>query len=133
MSLAGRFFPSTMRMVSELRLAIIAGSATPGPGCRQGAGAGARRARGARVGRGSRFHFIHPRPGPLCGDSAPAAQSATGTPGSGRGGPGPRRSLAAWGDGAGLVLPLRTQKLQASRAPGPSKHSLGAGAPTARF
>lgn len=78
MSLAGRFFPSTMRMDSELRLAIAdprrgvlarGNRVQPAAGGRAGAALGARGAGRAGLGRqargrGNRFHFIHPPPPP---------------------------------------------------------------------
>lgn len=114
MSLAGRFFPSTMRMDSELRLAIVGprlrvpaggvgrqGPAQRAAGGRARAGLGAQGAGrvgpwgagGLLRGRRNRFHFIHPRPRPTCGGHCTqAGQSAAGA-GSGCG--------AYWPPGAG--------------------------------
>ena len=114
MSLAGRFFPSTMRMDSELRLAIAGprrgvlgqGSRTPGfsaaAGRRAGEGAldwaqegGGPREAGevnAEVGKSSPLHSPPPPPH-VRGHSARTDQSAAGAPQGGRGRPEPRRSL----------------------------------------
>lgn len=92
MSLAGRFFPSTMRMDSELRLAIAGprrgvlsqGSRTPGSSAAAGRRAEERALDWAQEGGGPRgvgevnagageSRPLHspPRPRPTCGDTAP--------------------------------------------------------------
>lgn len=93
MSLAGRFFPSTMRMDSELRLAIAGprrgvlsqGSRTPGSSAAAGRRARERALDWAQEGGGPRgvgevnagagesrpLHSPSPRPRPTCGDTAP--------------------------------------------------------------
>lgn len=106
MSLAGRFFPSTMRMDSELRLAIAGprrgvrarGSPTPGSGAagrRAGArGTGRRGGRaapgagGKRGGGGIASTSFTPAPAPRAGATAPGrANRRPGLPGVGGAGP----------------------------------------------
>lgn len=106
MSLAGRFFPSTMRMDSELRLAIAGprrgvrarGSRTPGSGAagrRAGSGLGAagggpRRAREVNAGAGESLPLHSPpAPAPRAGAIAPGrANRRPGLPVVGGAGPG---------------------------------------------
>lgn len=58
---------------------------------------------GKRGGGGIASTSFTPRPRPTCGGHcARAGQSAAGAPRGGRGWPGSRRSLAAWGEGRGL-------------------------------
>lgn len=114
MSLAGRFFPSTMRMDSELRLAIAGprrgvlgqGSRTPGfsaaAGRRAGEraldwaqeGGGPRKTGEVNAGAGESCPLHSPPPPPhVRRHSARTNQSAAGAPQGGRGRPEPRRSL----------------------------------------
>lgn len=121
MSLAGRFFPSTMRMDSELRLAIAGPrlGSRPGRAGRQGpvqraaggraagAGLGARgRAAPGRGGQGGAVNAGAEEPLPLHSPPPPPHVRGTlraGGPISGPGWLGLRRSLAAWGGvGRGL-------------------------------
>ena len=124
-SLAGRFFPSTMRMNSELRLAIVGprrGVLARGePDARvQGSGrwsggrwTGRRGGRaplglvGKRGGGGiAPTSFTPPPPHVRRGGHSPwADQSEAGAPRGGRGRPEPRRSLGTWGGlGEGSAL-----------------------------